>query len=120
MRERDDGQNMIHSTVNSGEKVLRNTKADGREIIKEQLNEIQSDWDRLLRKMSTAKVHLETSLLQWADYNSSFNQVQQLLQEREDKLQVVSEQKVSILDTRKNKSKTAHSLLNDISTGFKK
>lgn len=97
LRERDDGQNLIHSTVNSGEKVLRNTKADGRDLINEQLKDIQSDWDRLLRKMSTAKVHLETSLLQWADYSSSYSQLQQLLSERENKLQKVCEQKVSVL-----------------------
>lgn len=94
LRERDNGQNLIHSTVNIGEKVIRNTKADGKELINEQLKEIQSDWDRLLRKMSTAKVHLETSLLQWADYSSSYTQLQQLLSERENKLQQVCEQKV--------------------------
>lgn len=97
LRERDDGQNLMHSTVNIGEKVIRNTKADGKELINEQLKEIQSDWDRLLRKMSTAKVHLETSLLQWADYSSSYTQLQQLLSERENKLQQVCEQKVNTI-----------------------
>ena len=94
LRERDDGQNLIHSTVNSGEKVLRSTRTDGKEIINEQLSGIQSEWDRLLRKMSTTKVQLETSLLQWADYSSSYNQLRQLLQEREDKLQEVYGRKV--------------------------
>ncbi|KAK6636175.1 hypothetical protein RUM43_009828 [Polyplax serrata] len=88
------GQNMIHSTVNCGEKVLRNTKSDGRDVINTQLKDLQSDWDRFIRKLSTAKVHLETALLQWADYNSSYSQLQQWITDREAKLQEVCEQKV--------------------------
>lgn len=88
---------MIHSTVNCGEKVLRNTKSDGRDVINTQLKDLQSDWDRFIRKLSTAKVHLETALLQWADYNSSYSQLQQWITDREAKLQEVCEQKVSIL-----------------------
>lgn len=85
---------MVHSTVISGEKVLRNTRADGRDLISEQLKEIQADWDRLMRKISTAKVQLETNLLQWADYSSTYVQLQRLLQEREKKLLEICELKV--------------------------
>jgi exonuclease VII small subunit len=84
-------------TVNCGEKVLRNTRSDGRDIINNQLKEIQNDWDRLVRKISTAKVHLETSLLQWADYSSSYSQLQQWITDREAKLQQVCEQRVGEL-----------------------
>lgn len=91
---REEGQNLIHSTVNSGEKVLRNTRSDGRDVINNELKEIQNEWERLTKKMSTAKVHLETSLLQWADYDSSYTQLQQWITDREAKLQQVSEQKV--------------------------
>lgn len=98
---REEGQNLIHTTVNSGEKVLRNTRSDGRDVINEELKEIQSEWERLIKKMSTAKVHLETSLLQWADYDSSYSQLQQWITDREAKLQQVCEQKVVV---KKNQS----------------
>lgn len=75
---------------------MRNTKSDGRDVINNELKELQSDWDRLIRKLSTAKVHLETGLLQWADYSSSYSQLQQWITDREAKLQEVCEQKVSI------------------------
>jgi nesprin-1 len=88
-------------TVNCGEKVLRNTRSDGRDIINNQLKEIQNDWDRIVRKISTAKVHLETSLLQWADYSSSYTQLQQWITDREAKLQQVCEQKVRELHEKK-------------------
>ncbi|XP_018395829.1 PREDICTED: nesprin-1 isoform X2 [Cyphomyrmex costatus] len=95
LRKREEGQNLIHLTVNCGEKVMRNTRSDGREEINAQLKEIQNDWERLVKKISTTKVHLETSLLQWADYSSSYSQLQQWISDREAKLQQVCEQKVS-------------------------
>lgn len=94
LQQREQGQNLIHTTVNLGEKVLRNTRSDGRDRINSELKEIQNDWDRLVRKISTAKVHLETSLLQWADYSSSYDQLQQWITDREAKLQQVCEQKI--------------------------
>ncbi|KAF3420921.1 hypothetical protein E2986_09204 [Frieseomelitta varia] len=95
LRKREEGQNLVHLTVNCGEKVMRNTRSDGREEINAQLKEIQNDWERLVKKISTTKVHLETSLLQWADYSSSYLQLQQWINDREAKLQQVCEQKVS-------------------------
>lgn len=83
-------------TVNCGEKVLRMTRSDGREEIQAALKEIQTEWERLIKKISTAKVHLETSLLQWADYSSSYSQLQQWISDREAKLMEVCEQKVII------------------------
>lgn len=59
------------------------------------MKEIQNDWERLVKKISTSKVHLETSLLQWADYSSSYSQLQQWINDREAKLQQVCEQKIS-------------------------
>lgn len=84
----------MHATVSWGEKTLRNTRSDGRDVINTQLKDLQADWDRLVRKISTSKVHLETSLLQWADYSSSYSNLQQWISDREAKLQQVCEQKV--------------------------
>ena len=94
MHRREEGQNLIHATINLGEKVLRNTRSDGREAINNEIKELQAEWDRLVKKMSTAKVNLETNLLQWADYDSSYNQLRQWITDREAKLQQVCEQKV--------------------------
>ncbi|XP_074030429.1 muscle-specific protein 300 kDa isoform X10 [Leptinotarsa decemlineata] len=99
IQKREEGQNLVHTTVNCGEKVLRNTRSDGREAINNELKEIQGDWDRIAKKMSTAKVNLETALLQWADYDSSYTQLQQWITDREAKLQQVTEPK--ILKTKK-------------------
>lgn len=74
---------------------MRSTKSDGRDAISAEMKELQSNWDRLVRKMSTVKVQLETNLLQWADYSSSYSQLEQWLSDREEKLQKVCETKVS-------------------------
>ncbi|XP_058454305.1 muscle-specific protein 300 kDa isoform X8 [Malaya genurostris] len=93
IQQREQGQRLVNNTVNTGEKVMKTTKSDGKEVINNEIKDIQNAWDRLVKKMSTAKVHLETSLLQWADYSSSYNHLQQWIQDRETKLQRVSEQK---------------------------
>lgn len=97
---REEGQSLIHATVNAGEKVLRATRSDGREAISVALKELQAEWERLVKKISTAKVHLETSLLQWADYSSSYSQLQQWINDREAKLMEVCEQKVFSIETK--------------------
>lgn len=94
IRNRELGQNLVHTAINNGEKVVRQTRSDGREVINNEMKELQNDWDRLVKKMSTAKVQLETNLLQWADYSSSYSQLQQWITDREAKLQQACEQKV--------------------------
>ena len=94
LRNREVGQNLIHTAINNGEKVVRNTRSDGRDAINNEMKDLQNDWDRLVKKMSTAKVQLETNLLQWADYSSSYSQLQQWIADRETKLQQACEQKI--------------------------
>lgn len=111
LKRREEGQNLVHATVNSGEKVLRNTRSDGKDRINTELKELQNEWDRLVKKMTTAKVHLETALLQWADYSSSYSQLQQWISDREAKLQEVCELKVA-------KSKKGQDRLAGLTTGL--
>jgi nesprin-1 len=76
--------------------VARYTRSDGRDEIQSTLKSLQQDWERLVRKMANTKVALETSLLQWADYSSSCNNLKKWISEKEAKLQQVCEQKVSM------------------------
>lgn len=101
---REEGQALVHATVNTGEKVVRSTRSDGRDDINKQIKDIQSEWERLVKKMSSAKVSCETSLLQWADYNGSISNLQQWITDREAKLQQVTEQKVTKAPRRGNLS----------------
>ncbi|XP_033150837.1 nesprin-1 [Drosophila busckii] len=95
IRNREAGQNLVHTAINNGEKIIRNTRSDGRDAINSEMKELQTEWDRLVKKMSNAKVQLETNLLQWADYSSSYTQLQQWITDREAKLQQACEQKIA-------------------------
>ena len=57
------------------------------------MKELQTNWDKLVKKLGTVKVHLETNLLQWADYNSSYSQLEELIKDREGKLKEIYVQK---------------------------
>jgi nesprin-1 len=105
-----EGQSLLHNTINYGEKILRNTKSDGKDIINSQLKELQSDWDRCIKKMSTAKVQLETSILQWADYNSKYNHLTQWIRDRELKLTQVSEPQKNVKQPKEGHSKLSTGL----------
>lgn len=50
-----------------------------------------------MKKIAISKVHIETSLLQWADYNSSYSHLEQWILDREAKLEEVCEVKVRII-----------------------
>ena len=79
----EEGQNLVSQALNWGEKVLRNTRTTcTNEQMNEKMDELQSDWDKLIKKMSGTKVTLETSLLEWTDMNASYSNMQQWINER--------------------------------------
>lgn len=88
-----EGQGYVDNTLAFGEKCLRNTRSDGRDKINELMKETQNEWEKLMKKLVATKISLETALLQWSDYNTSYSQVSQLISDREAKLQKISEHK---------------------------
>lgn len=116
MKKQEEGQSLVHQAVNWGEKVLRNTRSDGRDIINESLEELQTDWDKLIKKLSNAKVTLETNLLQWADMNASYINMQQWISEREAKLQ----QLTSAVNASSKKSSGLSHRISTLSIGERK
>ena len=96
MKKQEEGQHLVYQTVNWGEKVQRNTRSDGRDIINEALDELQDDWDKLIKTLSTVKVNLETNLLEWADMEASYTNMQQWISEKEAKLQQLTSQMSNI------------------------
>ena len=74
--DQEEGQAFVHLAVDWGEKAVRNTRSDGRDRINQTLKELQAEWEKLLRKMSAAKVSVETDLLQWSDAQQSVSRLQ--------------------------------------------
>ena len=76
LSDQEEGQVFVHLAVDWGEKAVRNTRSDGRDRINQTLKELQAEWEKLLRKMSAAKVSVETDLLQWSDAQQSVSRLQ--------------------------------------------
>jgi len=53
----DEGQRYVNEAIDWGEKAVRNTRSDGRDKINQTVKELQADWEKLVRKMSNAKVN---------------------------------------------------------------
>ncbi len=91
IQNQDEGQRYVHEAIDWGEKAVRNTRSDGREKINEAVKKLQADWEKLVKKMSMAKVSVETDLLQWSDTQQSVSKLQEWITERESRLQQASQ-----------------------------
>lgn len=96
VKKQEEGQTLVYQTVNWGEKVQRNARSEGRDSINETLDELQNDWDKLIKTLSSIKVNLETSLLEWADMAASYSNMQQWISDKEAKLQQLTSQMVTM------------------------
>ena len=87
----DEGQKFVHVAVDWGEKAVRNTRSDGRDKINQTMKELQGEWEKLLKKVSAAKVAVETDLLQWSDAQQSVSRLQEWISDRENRLRQVAQ-----------------------------
>ena len=88
---------------------MRGTRSDGREKINDKMKELQADWDKLVKQMAKAKVNVETLLLQWADYSSSYSQLEQWITDKEAKLQQMTKSPVRLhTNTRNQQTYSTH------------
>ena len=49
---KEEGQALIHRANMSGEKTMTNTAAEGREVIRQELHQLQADWEQMLSHVS--------------------------------------------------------------------
>ena len=96
----EEGQGFLHSAIDWGEKACRNSRSDGKDKINTTLKDLQADWEKLLKKMSTAKVSIETDLLQWSDTQQSVSKLQEWISDRESRIQAVTQQRTVMITRR--------------------
>ena len=90
----------IRQLINDQEEGQRNTRSDGKEKINNTIKELQAEWEKLLKKMSTAKVTIETDLLQWSDAQQNMSKLEEWITDRESRLQQVSQQRTVMITRR--------------------
>jgi nesprin-1 len=98
--DQEEGQKYLHAAIDWSEKACRNTRSDGKEKINSTIKELQAEWEKLLKKMSTAKVTIETDLLQWSDAQQNMSKLQEWITDRESRLQQVSQQRTVMITRR--------------------
>ena len=96
----EEGQSYLHASIDWAEKACRNSRSDGKDKINTTLKDLQADWEKLLKKMSTAKVSIETDLLQWSDTQQSVSRLEEWITDRETRLQQVSQQRTVMITRR--------------------
>ena len=50
---KEEGQIYLHAAITWGEKSMGNTSVEGREVIREELQLLQADWDRMITQVCT-------------------------------------------------------------------
>ena len=98
--DQDEGQKYLHAAIDWGDKANRNTRSDGKERINSTIQGLQSEWEKLLKKMSSAKVTIETDLLQWSNTQQNMTKLEEWLTDRETRLQQVSQQRTVMITRR--------------------
>ncbi|XP_076442566.1 muscle-specific protein 300 kDa-like isoform X3 [Babylonia areolata] len=83
---KEEGQALLHKANTWGEKTMASTAAEGREIIRQELQQLQADWEQMLSHVTDSKVMLESCLLQWTDFSASHDQVVRWLKDMEKRL----------------------------------
>ncbi|KAL3874932.1 hypothetical protein ACJMK2_037884 [Sinanodonta woodiana] len=92
---KEEGQLLIHTAQTWGEKTMNNTSVEGREMIRQELQQLQQEWDALIGETTDTKVMLESCLLQWTDFSDSYEQIQKWLRDTEKRLKI-SDPKVDL------------------------
>jgi hypothetical protein len=67
IKNQEKGAAFVHAAVNWGDKAVLTTRSDGKDSIAIRCLELQAEWERLVRKLSDAKVstlakHMQNSL----------------------------------------------------------
>ena len=97
----EEGQALVNAASDWGEKTLRNTRSDGKDRILITIKDLQLEWEKLVKKMSSAKVSVETDLLQWSDAQQSVSRLQEWINDREKRLKQAAEHK-NVMITRRS------------------
>lgn len=81
--EREKGDHKITVLTSSGEALLPDTSAQGREKIRQQLREIRERWDALNDGIKQQQKYHEAQTLQWSSYQETLQQTLAWLDEKE-------------------------------------
>lgn len=77
----------MKSLLDSAEKTLPNTSPRGAQVVKQETDAMQKEYEALLTSLSVGKQNLEGALSSWGDYDQSYEQIHDWISDLESKLQ---------------------------------
>lgn len=96
MLERDNGEHKISILTTSGDKVLPETAANGRENIRSEIRALRERWDKLNDTILQQQKEYESQTLQWSSYQDV---LQQTLSWLDDKEKIVESEEKAVLNS---------------------
>lgn len=91
---------IFESLIDRGEKLYIHTSPDGREIIRQQLRSLRTNWDNFSDDLNTATQKSEQCLLQFGDFTVGQEQLTKWLKEVEKSMQSHTELKNTLQEKR--------------------
>lgn len=94
--EKDNGEHKIGILTSSGDKVLPETAANGRESIRAEIRALRERWDKLNDTIVQQQKEYESQTLQWSSYQDVLQQTLSWLDEKE---KIVDAEEKSVLNS---------------------
>lgn len=102
---------VFEDIVDRGEKLYVNTNPEGREIIRQQLRTLRSDWDKFSDDLNAISQQIEHCLLQFSDFTAGQEQLTKWLKDVEKAMQNHTELKTTLQEKRAQLQN--HKLMNE-------
>ncbi|XP_054713817.1 LOW QUALITY PROTEIN: muscle-specific protein 300 kDa-like [Uloborus diversus] len=110
----DQGQNKIRYTMELTDKVIANTDPDGLSSIKEDADNLKTDFEQLLKDISEMQVNLTERLAVVGEFNKILRQFKVWLDEIESEIEATGKQELNSLIEKKSVLEKYSSILKDI------
>ena len=81
-----EGDKILRSTVDLGEKLYPSTSLEGREIIRQELRNLREQWEQYTDGVGDWQRHLHSALEQWNGYTASYDDLVTWVKDTEYKL----------------------------------
>ncbi|CAH1803094.1 unnamed protein product, partial [Owenia fusiformis] len=111
--EKDEGASILHSAVESGEKLYPTTSVDGREAIRHALRGLRERLDAVSDSGSDVHHKLDTTLNQWTQFQEALRHFTKWLRELDLKLKQETELRANLTD-KKSQMHTVKGLYRDV------
>lgn len=67
-----EGEKKLKATKDLCEKTTKNSSQRGREVLRRDIDHLQSEWEDYLARIQQTEEDLQTALVQWGDFESKF------------------------------------------------